>query len=393
MALAGRSTRRRGSGARWIAVGLVATILILLIDASLHSTSTKTTEALSAGVWVDRLLPIIEASNQQGQVISNVWTGGLKMSASSIDSQLAEASTGSAQAYQEAVHLKPPPELEGPAGLLAACLLSRSEAAQSLQKSMKAFLAESTPTVSQTPQPSSTTTSTTTSDAASGASTTTTTTVPPPNVVPLVAATASSIGAVGSDMQVGDQAYHLFRSSMTTPMPSSMWLANSAPYGAQSADIFLTSLQSSIASTQVNQVKIYAVSLNPAPVAKQANGVELLPRSSELFVTLVVADTGNQPATGLTITASISTADAGGATSAVDFTGLQPGQAHTVQDLGPLTPADGVPVTLNVKVAGPAGSSIPIVQHTVVFEMPAPPPPPTTTTSTSSTTPTTSTSG
>ena len=113
-------------------------------------------------------------------------------------------------------------------------------------------------------------------------------------------------------MQVGDQAYHLFRSSMTTPMPSSTWLANSAPYGAQSADIFLTSLQNSIASTQVNQVKIYAVSLNPGPVAKQANGVELLPRSSELFVNLVVADTGNQPAAGLTITASISMADAGG---------------------------------------------------------------------------------
>jgi len=52
MALAGRSSRR-GAGARWLAIGIVVTLLVLLIDASLHSRSQSPGQQLAAGTWVD----------------------------------------------------------------------------------------------------------------------------------------------------------------------------------------------------------------------------------------------------------------------------------------------------------------------------------------------------
>ena len=50
---------------------------------------------------------------------------------------------------------------------------------------------------------------------------------------------------------------------------------------------------------------------------------------------------------------------AGSSSSVRDFVDLTPGQAQTVEGMGPLTPPQGVPVTLTVTVTPPAGSPTP----------------------------------
>ena len=390
MALASRNARRGAAGFRWLAVGVALTLLILLIDASLKSRSPAPRQQLAAGTWVDRVLPVIASSTEEGQAIAGIWANGLKTPGPTLASSVNSVAAGAARDYQTVLALHPPDSLLGPAGLLEASLLARSEAAASLQKALIATLgsaagpAPSSPATSPaaaTASSSSTTAATTAAGGPAPGSTTTTTAPPvgaPPSAeVPLVA-------QAGSDIQVGDSAYSLFVNSVPASlgvhMPASAWATDLAPYGAQAAQVFLASLQTAVVTTPVHQLKVLGVSLNPAPVSTSGS-VEVLPDATAVTASIVIADTGNQPEGNLTVTAAISPASSG--TSSVrDFVSLQAGQAYTITGLGPLNPPQGPPVTLTVTIAPPAGSPTPAATSTVTFSMPAPPPPTTTTTTT-----------
>lgn len=343
MALAGRFARR-GAGARWLLVGIVITLVVLLVDASLHSRSPGPGQQLAAGTWVDRVLPVITTSNTEGVQLEQLWSGGLSMKPDQITSLVDQIAVGASAAYKQVVDLRPPSNLAGSAGLLEACLLSRSQAASILETVVNQTLDGPAPSPQLT----------------------------------------SQVQTAGNDLQVADQAYSLFASTMPkvgVTMPASQWLGNSNPYQPQSAQAFLASLHSSASTTPLHQLTLYAVTTTPSPVNAQGPA-EVLPDARAITVTIVVADTGNQPERNLTVTASI--APSAGAASAKDFVDLQPGQAHTIENLGPLNPPQGTPVTLTVTVTPPAGSAASVVTKTVVFSMPAPPP---STTTTSTTTP------
>ena len=361
MALPGRSGRRSGAGFRWIAAGVVITLLVLLIDASLNSRSPGPTRTLQAGVWVDRVLPVITASNEQGLVLASTWANGLKMPASEVSSQVATIATDANHEYSVVSQLHPPDQLGGPAGLLEAALLARSKAAAQLQKAF-------TTTLGAAAVPPGTKATVASVPAAAD----------PATVV-------ADVSAAGSEIQVGDQAYQLFLSSLPASLgvklPPSRWGTDPAPYSPQSAQVFLASLQSSAVTTPVNQVKIYGITLNPAPVSA-SGGVQVLPDATAITVTIVLADTGNQPASNLTVTASISPAGSG-SSSVRDFVNLAVGQAYTIDALGPLNPPQGSPVTLTVTITPAAGAPLPPVSQQVRFQMPAPPPPTTTAPTTS----------
>src|SRR5579872_848837 len=173
MALAGRSTRR-GAGVRWLVIGIVITLLVLLIDASLHSRSPGPGQQLAAGDWVDHALPVISESNTEGVRVQQLWSGALKMKPASVTSEIDQIAVGAAAAYRTVVGLRPPSQLAGAAGLLEACLLARSQAAASLQSAFHLVLAQSGP-------PADT--------------------------------AASSVATAGDDLQVSDQAYRLFLSN------------------------------------------------------------------------------------------------------------------------------------------------------------------------------------
>ncbi|HET9078557.1 MAG TPA: hypothetical protein VFN68_16595 [Acidimicrobiales bacterium] len=365
---------------------MALTLLILLIDASLKSRSPAPRQQLAAGTWVDRVLPVISRSTEEGQAVAGIWANGLKTPAPALASTINSVASEAAQNYQTVVKLRPPDSLLGPAGLLEAALLARSEAAANLQKALVATLGSAAAAGPSSPpsgaSPPAPTTSTTAAGGRAGSTTTTPTTAPPVGAPP--ASQVPVIAKAGSDIQVGDSAYSLFVGSIPPSlgihMPASTWATDLNPYTPQAAQVFLSSLQSAVVTSPVHQVKVLAVSLKPSPVS--TNGaVQVLPDSSAVTVTIVVADTGNQPESNLTVTAAISPAGRG--TSSVrDFVNLQPGQAYTISGLGPLNPPQGPTVTLTVSVTPAAGSSTPPVTSTVNFSMPAPPPPTTTTTST-----------
>ena len=128
MALASRSVRRGGAGRRWLLIGVVITLFVLLIDASLKSRSPGPVQQLAAGAWLDRVMPIVTTSTEEGQQVAAIWTNGLQTPATSLAAQLDQLANGAARAYQQAVALRPPVSVAGAAGLLETCLLTRSEA-------------------------------------------------------------------------------------------------------------------------------------------------------------------------------------------------------------------------------------------------------------------------
>ena len=349
MALAGRSARR-GAGARWLFFGILITLVVLLIDASVHSRSPGPGQQLAAGTWVDRVLPVIATSNTEGVQLNQLWSNGLSMKPDQVTSLVDQVAAGANGAYKQVVNLRPPSNLAGSAGLLEACLLARSQAGSILQGVVAETLSGPAPSPQLT----------------------------------------SQVQTAGNDLQVADQAYTLFASTIPklgVTMPPSQWLGNGGPYQPQAAQVFLASLHSSASTTPLHQLTIYAVTTTPSPVNAQGNG-EVLPDARAITVTIVLADTGNQAERNLTVTASI--APSAGAASAKDFVDLLPGQAHTIENLGPLNPPQGAQVVLSVTVTPPSGSVTPVVTKTIPFSMPAPPP---STTITTTTVPTTRASG
>jgi hypothetical protein len=332
---------------------VVITLLVLLIDASLHSRSVTTAQDLAAGTWIDRVLPVIATSTAEGQQLEQLWANGLHLSGPAISSQLEQLTAGSTSAYQAVIKLRPPDILAGQSGLLEACLLARSEATATLQSAFSPVLAS-------------------TSSGSSAAA---------------EQKAITAIHTVGTDLAVGDQAYEMLvrtmPASVGVQMPPSQWLTNSTPYEPQSAQVFLTSLQNAVVSTPVHELKIYSMTTSPAPVSVHGT-TKILPDSPTMTVTVVVADVGNQPESNLTVTAAI-VPPTSGSSSVRDFVNLVPGQAYTIAAMGPLNPPEGTPFELVITVSPPAGSATPPISERVGLFMPAPPPSTTTTTPTTTT--------
>jgi hypothetical protein len=383
MALAGRPPRRGAAGFRWLAAGIVLTLFVLLIDAALKSSSPALERQVSAGAWLDEVLPAVSSSNAQGQVLSEIWAKGPGQSPAVVAEEVSQVQSQAKSLYQQMSGVRPPPELAGPSGLLLACLLARAEAASSMAKAFSltlgaAFPGNKTPAVALASFEG-------TSFATGGSAGTGVGSASLP-------APVQQVQQALAQMQVGDQAYQLFVRSLPpdlgVKLPSSVWLSQSSAYEPQNALVFLATLQSSTQTNPVLGVRIYQVSVNPAPVSVKG-GTLVLPDVEAITLTVVVADVGNQAAPNLTVTATVSPAG-GRSSSARDFVSLVPGQAHSIVGFGPLNPAQGPPVTLTVSVTAP-GIPTPLATQTLDLQMPAPTPPSTTAPSTTSTT-TTSTS-
>lgn len=327
---------------------MIITVVILLIDASLHSRSTSPRQELATGSWIDQVLPLIGETNQQAQQLDTVWAHSRSMAAADITSAIAQVAAGAASTYQQAVAVRPPTTLAGASGLLDASLLARSKAATAIQRALAPQLAARAPSVSSA---------------------------------------IRTLGTAATDLQIGDQAYQLFLQSLPrtgVTIPPSKWLTSAGPFSGQTASVFVSTLHNSVVKAAVHDVRIYAVTTSPPPVSTNGS-VQVLPDATVMYVTIVVANVGNQEESNLTVTAAISPTL--GATSVRDFLSLAPGQAHTVVGLGPLAPPQGPNVTLTVTVTPEAGSSTPTATKTLTIQMPNPNAPPSTTTTTSTTVP------
>jgi hypothetical protein len=346
MALVSRSVRRGGTGRRWLLIGIVLTLFVLLIDASLHSRSPGPDKQLATGAWIDRALPLMTTSTEEGQQLATMWSNGLQMPAPSLSAQIDQLASGAAAAYRQAAALRPPVDLAGPAGLLDASLLARSEAAAAVRAGLAPILQVDHSAAGPKGR----------------------------------AAALDRIETAGQDIQISDQAYRLFLRSLPNvgvTIPPSTWGGDLSPYQPGNAQVFLISLQNAMSATPVHEVRIDSITTSPGPVATSGD-VQVLPDSPALTVTVVLSDTGNQAENNLTVTAAITSVR--GSSSVRDFVNLTAGQSRTVQNMGPLYPPEGVDVALTVTVTPPAGSPMPPVNQTLTFMMPASPPPTTTST-------------
>jgi hypothetical protein len=345
MALVSRSVRRGGTGRRWVIIGILVTLFVLLIDAALHSRSPGPDNQLATGAWVDRALPLMTTSTEEGQQLAGIWSAGLHMPVTSLSSMVDQIASSAASTYRQAAALRPPDDLAGAAGLLDASLLARSEAAGAVRAAVAPVFrgdqSAAGPTVN--------------------------------------AAMLDAIETAGQDIQISDQAYRLFLHSLPNvgvTIPASSWGGDLSPYQPAKAQVFLITLGNAMSATAVHQLRIDSLTTSPGLVATSGN-VQVLPDSPAMTVTVVLSDTGNQAENNLTVTAAI--ASGRGSSSVRDFVSLSAGQSRTVQNMGPLSPPEGVDVRLTVTVTPPAGSPTPPVSRTLVFMMP--PHAPSTTTS------------
>lgn len=345
MALAGRKTRRRGGGRLVVVAAIVVTLLVLLVDASIKSRSPAPARQLASQSWVDRVLPLIRASSEQGLQIADIRAHGIGMPATAIATALASTANGAASTYHAATKLSAPPQVTSASGLLEACLLVRSQSARAIDQAIVKAL--------------------------SG-----------PASASAMSAASRAIASAAQNFQVADKAYQLFAQNLPglgIKAPSSVWASNPTQYQAPGLGVYLTALRNSTNLRPLHQLSV--VSLSTTPPAESLNGTtQVLPTASAITVGVVVADTGNQVEDNLTVTASISGAGRSG--SARAFVSLTPGRARSLT-IGNLYPPQGVPVTLTVTVTPRAGSSTPVASRSLTFEMPSPNKAlPTTTTST-----------
>jgi hypothetical protein len=342
MALAGRS--RRGGGRRWIVVGLVLTLLVLLVDASIKSRSQAPVRQLSGQAWVNRVVPIITDSNVSGHDFQALRTNSASLSAATLRSDLAAMTNGTKGTYDAYAKLVAPTDLSTSAGLLGTCLLLRSQATATVVSAIRTQLA-----------------------APAG----------------LPASTESQrIASAVHQLEVADSAYGLFAgripASISGRMPASTWVTDESLFTPDTLTVWLKALHNRVSLSSVHSVEIVALTTTPAPLSL-ANKTETLPAST-LHVSVVVGNTGNQNQGELRVKATVSRASGRG--SAIDvISGLAAGADRTVT-LGPLSPRIGVTVTLTVTVSPLSGSPTKPVTRSISFLMPS-------STSTSTTSPTT----
>lgn len=333
MPLAGRS-RRRSNARWWLVAGVVATLVVLLVDASLKARPTGPSRTLAADAWVDRVLPVIGDSTSQGIQLDQLRANGTGMAASALTAQYDQVAKEAEGSLATVKALRPPAQLDVPSGFLIVCLQSRAQAATGIQQAVTQFLAAPLGTD------------------------------PAPSV--------TSITSAVSQFGVANQAYQLFVNAMPNlyvSMPPSSWDPMPSAYSQPALTTFLTSVRrgGSLASTP--DLAVLSMTTNP-PAVGAAGSTQILAPSPTLTVQVTVGNIGNVEEKGVPVTAALSAAAAGPDNVSQPVT-LQPGQ-NTTLTLGPLHPPTGPTVVLTVSIpVSPGETDTGNNVSSITFQMPA----------------------
>jgi hypothetical protein len=309
-----RSTKGRGGSQRWLVVPLVLTLVVLLVDASMHARSTRPAATLNNQAWVDKVLPQIALSSAQGSELAQVSSGLVAAGGSSaVAVELSRIAGASASTYKAVAADAAPSGVAPAAGLLQACLAARHEGADEMASAVQHLLGGDGP----------------------------------PSAV-------TEMTAAAADFKVGDNAYQLFTADLPklgVTMPPSVWLTSAAVYEPQALTAFATKLLAGAVRSQPHKLHIDAITTNPPALRVQGN-LQILAPASTVSVTAVVANLGQLPENGVKVTATITPA-AGVASQQVTVSvDLSPGQADAVQLTG-LRLAPSTPTNLEVGALAP----------------------------------------
>ena len=135
-----RSSRRRGGSQRWLIVPFVLTILVLLVDASMHARSPQPQVTMTSQAWVDRVLPDIGKSSAQGLEIAQISSDKLTATAAVVSKQLSSIASAAASTYRAVRTAAPPGEVAPAAGLLQACLAARRDGSEQMALAVEHLL-------------------------------------------------------------------------------------------------------------------------------------------------------------------------------------------------------------------------------------------------------------
>lgn len=331
MALAGRNQRRDSGGRRLLIAGMVITILVLLLDMSLKSRTPSTSTKLAADAWVDKALPIIEASSVQGSTVERIRSlAAADVDRDTIDSQMAATVKAAQTSAGQLSALHPPSSLAGAAGLLQACLQERALGAAQMAGALSAAFAA----------PSSENGS----------------------------AQVGDLSAAGQDFLLSDQAYHLFAQRLPATgvhPPASTWVVHPASYQTSSLQGYLKTLVTVASGKQLDQVTITSINLTPSPLANNG-GIEVLGPSSGVNFSIVVANTGTLTEDDFAVLVSIDPSR-GNAVFKGTIASLAPGAAYNYQS-GPLNPKPGAVTNMTVMIQPGPGSGLQQTTKTIQFE-------------------------
>ena len=102
-----RALRRRGGSQRWLIVPLVLTMIVLLVDASMHARSSAPQTRMSSQAWVDTVLPYIAESTLQGREIAQISSDRLIGGSGETAGQLTRIAAAASSTYREITVVPP----------------------------------------------------------------------------------------------------------------------------------------------------------------------------------------------------------------------------------------------------------------------------------------------
>jgi len=324
-----RSNRRRATPPRWLVVPFLITVIALLVDASVHSRSPKVGTTISNYAWVDKVLPDITASNEQGGEIAHLAGSPLPAGPKAAASELQAIAAAAASTYRSVATADPPQEVTAAAGLLQACLAARQQGAAEMAAAAEALVG--------------------------GGS---------------ASAALGQMSKAVADFQVSDNAYGLFaqHARRVASLPRSRWVSPGS-YELSALQAFARRLEAAPAHAPAQAITIDAVSTAPPPLSLLGK-VEVLSPASSFSVSVVVADSGTSAVSGAVVSVSVAPAKSSASQQASAKVALAAGQASTVTLAG-FVPPPSTPVTITVGAYLP-GSSQPSASRQFEVELPGP---------------------
>ncbi len=132
-----RSLSRRGGSQRWLLIPLVLTMLVLLVDASMHARSGQPEATMTSDAWVDRVLPEITQSSAQGREIAHLSSARLTSNSDIVSNEITKIAAAAAATYEAVAGYEAPSQVAPSAGLLDACLEARKAGSAELAAAVR----------------------------------------------------------------------------------------------------------------------------------------------------------------------------------------------------------------------------------------------------------------
>jgi hypothetical protein len=287
---------------RLILLALVLSVVVVAVNSILTTSSEGIDQSVA---YADRVRPAVERSTRQAAAVDDLRNQAGQLQAAALRRALERLAREAKQLEGQVRAVDPPSEVTIGHGLLVTSLATRAAAIEGVKAALTADV--------NTPLDEAIT----------------------------------SLEKAGQDLVVSDRAYQLFLDelpeSARSTMPPSIWVNDATRWARPEMAALASTVRASGSVAPVNDVALVTVTPDPRPVAAEADGRQVLPRSKNIRLDVVVANAGNTQARRVAVEAVLTME--GGLDTARQFVDIAPGQRQAV--------------TLNLRVpAGPEASIV-----------------------------------